>query len=100
MKLLDRFNKVAALIEALEALPEGNPLENHDAYRDVKAEHYIRVPSIVPITQLDVPEQFGDADFSPEAIEKRADAGKRQALIALEGPHMKRPSLAAAGGRH
>ena len=99
MKLLDRFNKVAALIEALEALPEGNPLEDHDAYRDIKAEHYVRVPSIVPITQLDVPEQFGDADFSPEAIEKRADAGKRQALRVLEDPHMKRPSLAAAGAR-
>ena len=99
MRLLDRFNDVAALIEALEALPQGNPLEDHDAYKRVKAEHYIQVPRIVPITQLDVPEQFGDADFSPEAIEKRAEAGERQAREELERPHKRWPSPAAAGAR-
>lgn len=85
MKLLERFNNVAALIEALEALPEGNPLEKHQAYKAVKDEHYVRVPRVVSITPPEVPEQFGDADFSPEAIEKRAEAGKQQALRALEG---------------
>jgi len=84
MKLLKRFNDVAALMEAIESLPAGNPLEDHVAYKAVKAEHYIRVPRVVSITSTGVPEQFADADFSPEAIEARAEAGKRQASRALE----------------
>jgi predicted acylesterase/phospholipase RssA len=84
IKLLRRFNKVAALMEALEALPDGNPLKDHVAYGAVKAEHYVRVPRIVSIMPPDVPEEYGDADFSPEAIEKRAEAGKNQVLKALE----------------
>jgi type II secretory pathway component PulL len=29
IKLLRRFNEVAALVEALETLPDGNPLRDH-----------------------------------------------------------------------
>lgn len=83
MKLLNRFNDVAALIEALEALPEGNPLKDLQAYENIKSQHYICVPRIVSITPPEAPEEFDDADFSPEAIEKRAEAGKKQALEGL-----------------
>jgi hypothetical protein len=84
-KLLSRFNEVAALMEALETLPEGNPLNDHEAYKAVKARGYLRVPRIVSITPPEVPEEYDDADFSPETIERRAKAGENQTLKALQG---------------
>jgi hypothetical protein len=42
----------------------------------------MRVPHIVPITATEL-DQFGDADFSPEAIKKRDDEGYDQAKWAL-----------------
>jgi NTE family protein len=84
MKLLKRFNDVAALMEALEALPHGNPLEDNDAYKAVKAQGYLRVPSIFQIGPPEVPDEFDDADFSREAINARAKAGKNQTLKALQ----------------
>jgi NTE family protein len=82
-KLLGRFNEVAALMDALEALGEGNPLKNDDAYKAVKAQGYVRVPRIISIMPPEIPEQYADADFSPEAIEKRAKAGESQTRKAL-----------------
>jgi NTE family protein len=82
-KLLGRFNEVAALMDALEALGEDNPLKNDDAYKAVKAQGYVRVPRIISIMPPEIPEQYADADFSPEAIEKRAKAGESQTLKAL-----------------
>ena len=84
IKLLKRFNDVAALMDALEALPQGNPLKDDDAYKAVKAQGYLRVPSVVPIMPPDVPDQFDDADFSREAISARAKAGEDQTLKALQ----------------
>jgi NTE family protein len=82
-KLLGRFNEVAALMDALEALGEDNPLKYDDAYKAVKAQGYVRVPRIISIMPPEIPEQYADADFSPEAIEKRAKAGQSQTLKAL-----------------
>jgi NTE family protein len=86
VKLLKRFNEVAALMQALESLPNGNPLEDHPAYRAVKDRGYLRVPRIVSIIPPEATTQFGDADFSPEAINERADRGEEQTLKALEQP--------------
>jgi NTE family protein len=83
LKLLHRFNEVAVLMEALDTLPGGNPLAGRKAYDDVKDRGYVRVPRIVPITPPKVPEEFGDADFSPEAIAKRAQLGEIQTRDAL-----------------
>jgi predicted acylesterase/phospholipase RssA len=82
-ELLGRFNEVAALMDALEALGEDNPLKNDDAYKAVKAQGYVRVPRIISIMPPEIPEQYADADFSPEAIEKRAKAGESQTRKAL-----------------
>jgi hypothetical protein len=84
VKLLKRFNEVAALMQALGSLPNGNPLEDHPAYRAVKDRGYLRVPRIVSIIPPEATTQFGDADFSPEAINERADRGEEQTLKALE----------------
>jgi NTE family protein len=83
VKLLSRFNEVAALMEALETFPGGNPLKDNEAYKAVKRHGYIHVPRIVSIMPPDPTQQFGDADFSPEAIKKRADEGKAQTEKAL-----------------
>jgi hypothetical protein len=84
VKLLSRFNQVAALIQALETFPGGNPLKDNDAYKAVKRQGYLHVPCIVPITPPEVPKEFDDADFSPEAIKTRADEGEAQTEKALK----------------
>jgi hypothetical protein len=88
LKLLCRFNEVARLMEALENLPGGNPVQSDPAYIAVKMRGYVDVPDIVSITPPDPFDQFGDADFSPEAIRKRADEGEAQTLKTLRhGAH-------------
>jgi NTE family protein len=84
IKLLERFNEVAALMEALEALPQGNPLQDNDAYKAVKSQGYLRVPRICPIGSPEVPDEFDDADFSRAAVNARAEAGESQTLKALQ----------------
>lgn len=83
VNLLSRFNEVAALMDALERLPDGNPLQGHAAYQAIKARGYLHVPRIIAIMPPDETTQFGDADFSPEAIKERAEKGERQTLEAL-----------------
>src|SRR5271166_2975369 len=59
VKMSHRLNEVADLMEALEPLPEGNPLKGHPAYQAVAKRKYIRVPTIVSIT---CPELVGGYD--------------------------------------
>jgi NTE family protein len=84
LKLMGRFDEVAALMEALENLPEGNPLKGHPAYRAVAERKYIRVPRIISITRPEQVEGVGGSDFSPETIEQRAQEGYKQTEIALQ----------------
>ena len=75
VKMLVRIDEVAALMEAIERIPGGNPLKDDPSYQSVAKRGYIRVPKIVSITR---PEQVGDfdgSDFSPEGIQSRADEG-------------------------
>jgi NTE family protein len=83
IKLLCRFNEVAELMGALERLPEDHPLKQEGAYKAVKRRNYVRVPHIVSISPPDPSPEFGDADFSPEAMEIRENQGHAQALKAL-----------------
>jgi hypothetical protein len=78
--MMRRINEVVELIEALEKLPGGNPLKDDPTYKVVKERGYINVPRIVSITTT---RQFSDADFSREAIKKRADEGYTQTMKAL-----------------
>ena len=84
VKLLGRINDVAKLIEALEKHPGGNPLAHDPAYTAVKKQNYIHVAQIISITTTATVHQFDDADFSPEAIKKRADEAYAQTIKALE----------------
>jgi hypothetical protein len=84
VKTLVRINEVAALMEAIDNLPDGNPLKDNPAYQRVAKRYYVRVPRIVSITRPEEVTGFGGSDFSPEAIEQRASEGYRLTEIALE----------------
>jgi hypothetical protein len=84
LKMLVRVDEVAALMEALEKLPQGNPLKNHPAYQAVAKRHYVRVPKIISITRPQQVECFGGSDFSPATIEERASEGYKQTEFALQ----------------
>ena len=84
VKMLRRIDEVAELMEALENLPEGNPLKDNPAYQAVAKRHYVRVPRIVSITRPDQVLGFGGSDFSPETIEQRANEGYKQTERALQ----------------
>ena len=83
VKLLHRIDEVVALMEALEKLPGGNPLEGNPAYEAVKNWGYVLVPRIVSITRPDQVGELDGSDFSPEMIKKRADEGYAQTKQAL-----------------
>jgi NTE family protein len=84
VKMLHRIDEVADLMEALENLPEGNPLKDNPAYQAVAKRHYIRVPRIISITRPDEVLGLGASDFSPETIEQRANEGYKQTEWALQ----------------
>ena len=83
LKLMYRFDQVAALMNALEALPGGNPLKDNDAYKQVKQRNYIVVPKIVSITRPNHVGTLDGSDFSQETIRRRADEGYKQTMKAL-----------------
>jgi NTE family protein len=86
IKLLCRFNEVARLMEALESLPEDDPVKGHEAYKLVKKRGYITIPRIVSISLPEPAPEFGDADFSPDALRKREQQGYEQAIRQLKAP--------------
>jgi NTE family protein len=86
LKLLRRFNEVAELMQALQSLPEDHPVRQHAAYKAVERWGYIGIQRIVAITPPEPSPEFSDADFSPEALDKREKQGHAQALAALSPP--------------
>jgi predicted acylesterase/phospholipase RssA len=86
LEMLRRLSEVAELMEALESLPGGNPLEDDPAYEAVKKRGYIQIPQIVSVTPPEPASEireYGDSDFSPDAIKLRAEQGYAQTMKAL-----------------
>ena len=83
LKLLCRFNEVARLMKALDALPAGHPIRSDPAFKCVQRQGYVEVARILPITRPEQPGGFDGSDFSAEAIARRADEGYAQAAQAL-----------------
>jgi predicted acylesterase/phospholipase RssA len=86
LETVRRLSEVAELMEAIESLPGGNPLKDDPAYEAVKKRGYIHVPRIVYVTPPEPASEireFGDSDFSPPAIQKRAEEGYAQTMRAL-----------------
>ncbi|HXJ02085.1 MAG TPA: patatin-like phospholipase family protein [Micropepsaceae bacterium] len=83
LKLFERFNEVAELMEELEALA-GEKIKSSEGYRKVKARNYVHVPKIIPITRAELAASFDGSDFSPGAIRKRAEEGYAATEKALQ----------------
>ena len=87
LKLLRRFDQVAALVQALKGLGDDHPVFQDpavaEAFAAVRDHNYVRTPNIVAITRPEQAEGFDGADFSPEAILARAQEGFDQADAAL-----------------
>ena len=83
LKLLARFDEIASLMEALDALPGDHPVKASPGYRAVKAQAYVRAPRIVAITRPEQAGGFDGNDFSPAAIAARAAEGYAQTEKAL-----------------
>ena len=81
--MLHRIDEVVALMEALENLPGGNPLNGNPAYETVKKRGYVLVPRIISITRPDQVAGLDGSDFSLDTIEKRAHEGYAQTKEAL-----------------
>jgi NTE family protein len=86
LELLCRFNEVAELIKLLESSPQVHAMRQHEAYVAVKKRGYIHIPRIVSITPPQPASEFGDADFSPNAIKRRKEQGYAEAIKALSAP--------------
>ena len=96
LKMLHRLNEVADLMEALESLPEGNPLKGHPAYQAVAQRRYVRVPTIVSITRPELVGGFDASDFSPRTIKARADEGYAQTKKQIADAGRKSPAKRVA----
>jgi len=87
MALMGRFNEVAALMDALAALPADDPVFNNarlaSAYAALRARGYVGVPDIVNITRPEQVAGIGGSDFSAQTIADRAAEGYRMTEIAL-----------------
>jgi len=86
IKIMRRFNQVVDLLQALDKLKEDNPVKDNEAYKELKKQRYMHVPRIVSITSTEAMHQFDDADFSPDAIDKRAKQGYALTKQALQNP--------------
>ena len=62
-------------MKLLESLPEDHEVRHSAAYAAVKKRNYVRVPRVVAMTPPEPAQEFGDADFSPEALEKARKSG-------------------------
>ena len=80
LRLLERFNQVADLIELLDRKqPQNSPIRDEDAFKDVFKNGYSRVPHVIEITRQ-TPAGGSDAfNFSPEGIQACAAEGCRDA---------------------
>lgn len=88
IKLMERFNQVANLLKALDALPPDHPIYSdpdfNKAFTEIKAQKYVSVPRIIQITRPEQVDGYGASDFSRETIESRAAEGYKQTEKALE----------------
>ena len=83
LKLMDRFDEVAALMTALASLPSDSPIREEPASKAVARRAYVRAPRIVAITRPRQAGEFDGMDFSAAGIAARSDEGYVQTARAL-----------------
>jgi len=75
LKLLQRFNEVAALVKAIKALPASAALRADASLTKILERDYIHVPHIVSITRETQADNEDAGDFSCSGIDSRARQG-------------------------
>ncbi|WP_293904070.1 patatin-like phospholipase family protein [Phenylobacterium sp.] len=83
LKLLRRFNAVAALLEAIREDPRWADLEASEAFTAAD-KGYIEVPNVVEITRSGALQAGAWSDFSPATIAALAKLGEAAARTAFE----------------
>jgi hypothetical protein len=95
LRLLERFNAVAGLLDAIRDDPRWADLAASAAFRAAD-QGYIQVPNIVAVTRKEAADAAASGDFSAETIAARAAEGEQATREAFaEGPD-KPARLAAA----
>ncbi len=82
LKLLKRFNGVAALLELIESDERWKDLRATEAYAAANR-GYITVPNVIEITRAKPADGHSSGDFSPATIAELARQGAEDALAAL-----------------
>jgi predicted acylesterase/phospholipase RssA len=95
LRLLDRFNGVAALLQRIREDPALAGLAAEDVF--LKADrNYVRVPEVKEITRKGATADGAWTDFSPAGIKALVDAGEAAARAELASPRMQGGELRAA----
>jgi predicted acylesterase/phospholipase RssA len=95
LRLLDRFNTVAALLDTIRGDPRWADLAASPAFQAAD-QGYIQVPNIVTVTRKEPADGAASGDFSAESIAARAEEGERATREAFAGRAHRPARLAAA----
>jgi predicted acylesterase/phospholipase RssA len=95
LRLLERFNAVAALLDTIRGDPRWADLAASAAFKAAD-QGYIQVPNIVAVTRKEPADAVASGDYSAATIAARADEGARAAREAFAGRPRKPVRLAAA----
>jgi predicted acylesterase/phospholipase RssA len=95
LRLLDRFNAIAGLLDAIRGDPRWAELAATPAFKAAD-QGYIQVPNIVTVTRKEPADAAASGDFSAETIAARAEEGERAAREAFPARPRRPVRLAVA----
>jgi NTE family protein len=95
LRLLDRFNAIAGLLDTIRSDPRWADLAASAPFKAADR-GYIEVPNVVTVTRKEPADSAASGDFSAETIAARAEEGERATREAFAGRLRKPARLAAA----
>ena len=95
LKLLERFNAVAGLLDAIRDDPRWADLADSPAFKAAD-QGYIQVPNVIAVSRREPADSAASGDFSAETIAVRAGEGEQATRDAFAARNRPRPRLVAA----
>lgn len=95
LRLLDRFNAIAGLLDAIREDPRWSDLAASAAFKAAD-QGYIQVPNVITVTRKDAADAAASGDFSAATIAALAKEGEQAAREALAARNRPRPRVVAA----
>jgi NTE family protein len=95
LKLLERFNAVAGLLDAIRDDPRWADLAASPAFKAAD-QGYIQVPTVIAVSRKEPADSAASGDFSAETIAARAGEGEQATREAFAARSRPRPRLVAA----